>query len=151
MEMSNVRSMNDDAKFDADVKFGDKATSKKFTTQGGIQDVNAVNQAADGAFMGSAALVPVDQEEFGRCKRVKESTQKGLEYQILFLEEKRRKLKSKLERKSEEIDDLLYSSKNQITVEESMAQFNDIFKMFDSAQKPILAAERRGRWCRCMV
>ena len=57
-----------------------------------------------------------------------------LEYQISLLQKKQRKLTSKLERKSEEIDDLLYSTKNQITVEESMVQFNDIFKMFDSAQ-----------------
>ena len=111
MEMSNVRSMNDDAKFDADVKFGDKETSKKFTTQGGIKDVNTVDQAADGAFMGSATLVPVnqqDQQEVGRSKRVRKPIQKGLEYQISVLEEKRRKLKSKFERKSKEIDDLLY-------------------------------------------
>ena len=68
MEMSNVKSMNDNAKFDAHVKFGDKETSNKFTMQDGIQDVNTVDQAADGAFMGSTALIPVNQEEFGRCK-----------------------------------------------------------------------------------
>ena len=52
----------------------------------------------------------------------------------ISLVETRRKLKSKMERKSKEIDDLLYSTKNQITVEESMIQFNDLFKMFESAQ-----------------
>ena len=31
-EMSDVRSMND-AKFDANIKFGDKKTSKRFETQ----------------------------------------------------------------------------------------------------------------------
>ena len=136
MEMSDVRSMNDDAKFD--VKFGNKETSKKLTTQGGSQDVNAIDQVADGAFMESAALVPVNQEEFGRYKRVRKPTHKGLEYQISLLEETQRKLKSKLEWKSKEIDDLLYSTKNQITVEESLVQFNDIFKMFDSAQNKYL-------------
>ena len=84
--------------------------------------------------MESAALVPVNWEAFGMCKRVRKSTQKVLEYQISLLKKKRRKLKSKLERKSEEIGDLLYSTKNQTTVQESMVQFNDIFKMFDSAQ-----------------
>ena len=88
MEMSNVRSLNDDAKLDAEVKFGDKETSKKFTTQGGIKDVNAVDQAADGVFMASATLVPVNQEEVGRSKRARKTTQKGLEYQISVLEEK---------------------------------------------------------------
>ena len=90
MEMSKARSINDDAKFDADIKFGHKETNKKFTMQDGIQDADPVDQVADGAFMGSPALVPVNQEEFGRCKRVRKPTQKGLEYQ---------KLKSKLERK----------------------------------------------------
>ena len=111
MEISDVRSMNDNAKFDADVKFGDKETSKEFTMQGGSQDVNAVDQVADGAFMESTALVAVNQKEFGRCKRVRKPTQKGLEYQISLLEEKRRKLKSKLERKSKESDDFLIFNK----------------------------------------
>ena len=88
--------------------------------------------------MGSAILVPVNQEEIGRGKIVKKLTQKRLEYQISVLEEKRRKLKSKLERKSKEIDHLLYLTKNRITVEESMIQFNNVFKMFDSAENQYL-------------
>ena len=138
MEMSDVRSINDDAKFDADVKFGDKGTSQRYLTQGDSQDVNAIDQVFDGAFMGSAALVLVDQEEFERCRRVRKPTQKGLEYQSSLLEEKQQNLKSKLERKSREIDDLLYSTKNRITMEESMLQFNDMLKMFDSAQNQYL-------------
>ena len=43
-----------------------------------------------------------------------------------------------MERKSKETDDLLYSTKNQITVEESMVQFNDLFKMFEPAQNQYL-------------
>ena len=39
-----------------------------------------------------------------------------------------------MERKSKEINSLLYSKKNQIIIEESLIQFNDIFKMFDLAQ-----------------
>ena len=58
-EMSDVRSMND-AKFDANIKFGDKKTSKRFETQSGSQDVNATDKVTDGAFIGSAALVPVN-------------------------------------------------------------------------------------------
>ena len=38
--------------------------------------------------MASATLVPVNQEEVGRGKRVRKTTQKGLEYQISVLEEK---------------------------------------------------------------
>ena len=97
MEMSDVRAMNDDAKFDAEIMIGDKETSKKFTTQGSSQDVNTIDQVDDGAFMGSAALVPVNQEELGSSKRVIKLTQKG--WSIKFVSWKRRKLKSKLERK----------------------------------------------------
>ena len=42
--MSDVRSMNDDAKFDADVKFDDKGTNERFTTEGGSQEVNATDE-----------------------------------------------------------------------------------------------------------
>ena len=56
-------------------------------------DVNVANWVADIGFMGRADLVPVDQEEFGRCKPVKKPTRKGMEYQISFLEKKQKKLK----------------------------------------------------------
>ena len=88
-EISDVRSMNDDAKFEADVKFDDKGTSKRFTTQGGSQEVNATDEVADEASIGNTVLVRVNQEELGRCKRLRKPTQKGLEYQILLQEEKR--------------------------------------------------------------
>ena len=52
--MSDVRSMNDYANFDADVKFGDKGLNKRFRIPGGSQDVNSIYQVVDGAFMGSA-------------------------------------------------------------------------------------------------
>ena len=81
MEMSNVRNLNDDSKFHSDIKLGDKRRSKRFTKQVG-------NEVADVAFMGSADLVPVNQEELGRCKPVVRPTQKGLEYHISFLEKK---------------------------------------------------------------
>ena len=136
--MLDVRSMNDDAKFDADVKLDDKGTSKRFTTQSGSQEVNATDEVADETSMGNTVSVRVNQEELGRCKGVRKPTQKGLEYQISFVKEKRRKLKSKMERKSKEIDDLLYSTKNQITIEESMIQFNNLLKMFESAQNQYL-------------
>ena len=33
--MSDARTINDDAKFDADIKFSDKRTRRRFTKQGG--------------------------------------------------------------------------------------------------------------------
>lgn len=53
MEISDVRSLNDDAKFDVDVKFGVARVS--------------MLQIAVRTFMGSNALVPVNQEELHRC------------------------------------------------------------------------------------
>lgn len=43
--------MNDDAKFDANLKFVDKETRKKFTTHIGSQDVNATDEIADDEIM----------------------------------------------------------------------------------------------------
>ena len=45
------------------------------------------------------------------------------------LENKRAKLVSRLLRKSREIDDLMYSYQNSITVKEELAELNDMFKM----------------------
>ena len=47
MEMSDARSMKDDVKFDADVKFGDKRTSRRFITCIGGQIVNDTDEVAD--------------------------------------------------------------------------------------------------------
>ena len=68
MEMSDARSMKDDVKFDADVKFGDKRTSRRFIMCIGDQNVNDTDEVADWAFMKSGALVPVNQDVSGRCK-----------------------------------------------------------------------------------
>lgn len=51
--MSYVRSLNNDAKFDVDVKFGVARVS--------------MLQIAVRIFMGSNVLVPVNQEELKRC------------------------------------------------------------------------------------
>ena len=45
------------------------------------------------------------------------------------LENKRAKLVSRHLTKSSEIDDLMYSYQNSITVKEELAQLNDMFKM----------------------
>ena len=73
--MSYVRSLNNDAKFDVDVKFGVARVS--------------MLQIAVRTFMGSNVLVPVNQEELKRCSRGRKPTQKKLEYQMSLFEEKR--------------------------------------------------------------
>ena len=68
-----------------------------------------------------------DQQIQGR--RRPKMTEKGREYRLSTLENKRAKLVSRLLRKSSEIDDLMYSYQNNITVKEELAQLNDMFKM----------------------
>ena len=54
--------MKDGAKVDADIKFSDKGTSKRFTKQGVKQYVNAADQVADVEIMGSGDLVLTTNE-----------------------------------------------------------------------------------------
>ena len=63
-------------------------------------------------------------------KRQPKLTEKGRKYRLSTLENERAKLVSRLLRKSSEIDDLVYSYQNGITVKEELAQLNDMFKMF---------------------
>lgn len=56
---------------------------ERFTTTGRIQDVNATDEVADGAFMDSSDLVPVYTVNLGvsgGCKQISKSTIKDLEY-----------------------------------------------------------------------
>ena len=55
-------------------------------------------------------------------------TEKGLSFKKPTLLVKRRKLNSRLLRLSGDVEDLMYSSKNQVAVEEEMAQLNFVFK-----------------------
>ena len=72
------------------------------------------------------------QEDLGRGKRLGKQTSKGLEYKISFLKERREKTYSRLTRKCNTVEDLLYSSKNKVTVEEEMLQINDLTKLLIS-------------------
>ena len=46
------------------------------------------------------------------------------------LKERRGKINAQLQRKCSTIEDLLFSTRNLVAVEEELAQFNDLFKMF---------------------
>ena len=65
----------------------------------------------------------------GRSAGSRNLTEKGLAYQKETLRERRRKINGRLIRKYSTIEDLLFSSKNVIAVEEDLKQFNDLFKM----------------------
>ena len=71
----------------------------------------------------------------GRSTRSRNLTEKGLEYKKETLRERRRKINGRLIRKYSAIEDLLFSSKNVIVVEQEMKQFNDLFKMLLDAHQ----------------
>ena len=76
---------------------------------------------------GREAVIPDVGE--GRSTRSRNLTEKGLAYKKETLRERRRKINRRLIRKYSTIEDLLFSSKNVIAVEEEIKQFNDLFKM----------------------
>ena len=72
------------------------------------------------------------QEDLGRGQRSRKPTSKGLEYKISLLKEQREKTYSRLARKCSAVEDLFYSSKNKVAVEEEMLQINDLTKLLMS-------------------
>ena len=64
-----------------------------------------------------------------RSRRKKKFTEKGSEYQMSILEERRASLTVKLLRKSSIIEELLYSDKNCQTVRKELALLDGLFKL----------------------
>ena len=60
----------------------------------------------------------------GRSKRSRNLTSKGLAYKCNILHEKRSRINGKLIRKYANIEDLLFSTRNVVAVQEEMSQFN---------------------------
>ena len=73
------------------------------------------------------------REEIGKSK--KKHTVCWLEYQSSQVEEKRSRLNSKLIRKSNAVNDLLYPPRNFEVVREQMLQVDDLFKMVTEMHK----------------
>ena len=81
-------------------------------------------------------IIKAEQESHGyqgdqqiHWERQLKMTQKGREYCLSALEKKCAKLVSRLHRKSSEINDLIYSYQNSITVKEELAQLSNMFRM----------------------
>ena len=68
----------------------------------------------------------------GRGQRSRKPISKGLEYKISLLKERREKTYSRLARNYNAAEDLFYSSKNNVAVEEEMLQINDLTKLLMS-------------------
>ena len=62
-------------------------------------------------------------------RRSRTMTEKGKSFKLSTLKERREKINARLQRKSSAIEDLLFSIRNLVAVEEKLAQFNDLFKM----------------------
>ena len=67
-----------------------------------------------------------------RTRKERQVTEKGRQYQINLLLEKRTKMVARLQRKVRAIDDLLYSSGNHVTVKEELQQYSDLFKLLST-------------------
>ena len=64
-------------------------------------------------------------------------TDKGREYRKPILNNKRISLVSRITRKSNELEDLLYSHRNEVTVNEKLSQLSDIFKLIEDVIQEI--------------
>ena len=71
-------------------------------------------------------------------KHQRKMTDKGREYRKGVLDKKRANLVSRIIRKSSEIDVLLYSRQNDVTVKEELAQLNDIFKLIEGINQEMI-------------
>lgn len=65
-------------------------------------------------------------------------TDNGREYRKTVLYNKMTSLVSRITRKSSEIEDLLYSHQNEITVKEKLSQLSDIFKLIEEINQGMI-------------
>ena len=65
-------------------------------------------------------------------------TANGREYRKTVLYNKMTSLVSRITRKSSEIEDLLYSHQNEITVKEKLSQLSDIFKLIEEINQGMI-------------
>ena len=65
-------------------------------------------------------------------------TDNGREYRKTVLYNKMTSLVSRITRKSSEIEDLLYSHQNEITVKEKLSQLRDIFKLIEEINQGMI-------------
>ena len=78
-------------------------------------------------------------EEAGNMdKHQRKMTDKGREYRKEIIDKKRTNLVSRIIRKSSEIDVLLYSHQNDVTVKEQLAQLSDIFKLIEDINQEMI-------------
>ena len=75
------------------------------------------------------------EEDGTMSRRPGNLTEKRAAYKLQTLKERRRKIKGRLIRKYSTIEDLLFSGRNAVIVEEEPGQFNDLLKMLLSVHQ----------------
>ena len=94
-----------------------------------------------------AREVVIPQGSEGRGTRPRNLTGKDFAYKKETLRDRRKKINRRLIRKCSTIEDLMFSSKNIIAVEEEMKRFNNLFKMLLDAHRKynrLLGDDERG-------
>ena len=71
-------------------------------------------------------------------KYQRKMTDKGREYRKEILDKKRTSLVSRIIRKSSDIDVLLYSHQNDVTMKEQLAQMSDLFKLIEDINQEVI-------------
>ena len=95
------------------------------------------NQAKD--VLKQLEMCVAHPEEAGSLdKRQRKVTDKGREYRKKILDKKRTNLVSRINRKSIEIDVLLYSHQNDVTVKKELAQLSEIFKLIEDINQEMI-------------
>ena len=72
-------------------------------------------------------------------KRTRKLTEKGREYELSKIDYRRKKTASSLTRKSDMIDEILYSSTNASA--EQLNQLDDLFQKIESIQKEMITLD----------
>ena len=67
-----------------------------------------------------------------RPRRTRQLTEKGKQYKINLLLDKRTKMVTRLQRKARAINDLLYSSSYYVAVKKELQQYSDLFKLLST-------------------
>ena len=106
------------------------------------------NQAKD--VLKQLEVCAAHPEEAGNMnKRQRKITDNGREYRKQILDKKRTNLVSRIIRISSEIDVLLYSHQNGVTVKKQLAQLSDIFKLIEDINQEMIELDdnyTEGLW-----
>ena len=76
-----------------------------------------------------------------RVVHSRKMTEKGCQFKILILLEDVSRINKRTIKKSGAMNSLLYSTKNSVTVEEELAQFDDLFKLLMKVHNKYLSIE----------